>query len=227
MKRVPFVMLGYPTLEDSLSVLAFLKTRGAMVETTLPKNPSHAKGIVRQVHRAARENGVMTSDVFEAFQNIHPNFLMLSKKPDACTLQQIRETFDVTLFPASPSTLHRLNAVKGTRFAAKVQPGQKNLEARVSASQAFVYLQCAPGRGQTMYRSDAIKKTVDRIRATKKIPVVAGFGVTTQADIRKLAQLGVDAVVLGTRSVHAQADGFDAFKKWFLKLEGKRPPHKN
>lgn len=225
MKLVAFVLPGYPTLSDSLEVLDFLsRHRQARIETALPQKNAASYGIVRRVHRKALDNGILAHDVLHVFQRIHPSFLMLPKKPDPNTLKKISQTFDVALFPAAPATIKKLNASKGTRFAAKVRPGQKNLAAWVRAAEGLVYLQCAPGRGKPMYSTKKIKETLTRIRATKKIPVYAGYGIKTRADIQTLAELGVDAVVLGTQSVRHQQKGPKAFKKWFLDLQ---KPRKN
>lgn len=219
MKLVVFVMPGYPTLADSLETVAFLQTQeNVIIETSLPKKNEAAKGIIRHVHQQALKNDVIPKDVFQAFRQIQASFLMLSKTPDAKTLQKIRGTFDTALFPATPAMLRKLNAPRRTHFAAKVRPGQKNLEAVVRAARGFVYLQCAPERAKSMYPEKTLWQALQRIHSTKKIPVFAGYGVKTRADIQKLERLGADGVVLGSQSVRHQAQGPNAFKKWFLNL---------
>ncbi|MBI5036288.1 tryptophan synthase subunit alpha [Candidatus Micrarchaeota archaeon] len=220
MRLMPFVMLGYPTLADSLKVLDFLSGRDVITETALPS--PEVKGKLANYHERAIEAGVTEEKVFEVFDDCRPNFLMLRSKQTDAQLRKISEAFDYACAPVNATELGKYNSGR-TRFVAKVSPTHIDRDAILS-SRGFVYLQCARSRGEKMFGEKELYEAVRTIRATRSsLPIIAGYGVKSADDAAKLAFLGADVVAVGSESVKAQEAGFEAFEAFWRRFESSLP----
>ncbi len=84
---------------------------------------------------------------------------------------------------------------------------EARMHAIVAAARGFVYAVTSTGiTGQRIDASDALRRYLERARATSPVPVIAGFGVRTRDHVAALCP-PADGVVVGSAIVEAVEAG--------------------
>ncbi len=232
MKLLPFVMPGYPDLRTSRDVVHFLQTQNdVIIETALPSRQPSGSALVQKVRQTVLRAGISPEDVsstFRAERKKLPAMLMLHQEPDGHTLSQIHASFDYAIAPFAAESVAALNATAAarqkaqdpfTRFGAQVGPDDAELQAKVNASEAFVYLKVAAEREGQVLEKEKIHDAIRKIKAVKDIDVFCGFGIKSTDDVRMLKSAGADGAFLGAEALHAQEKGPKAFKAFWQTIQ--------
>lgn len=228
MKLIPFVMPGFPSISISRDVTRFLETQSnVIVETALPSLQPSGSALVQKVRQTVIRAGIKAEDILSTFRQSRKKqsaMLMLHAEPDGQQLSQIHASFDYAIAPFGAQNIAALNAGAdakrknqdaATRFGGQVTPNDPELEAKVRASQGFIYLKVAPEREGTLYPENEIRDSIQKIKAIKDIAVFCGFGVKTASDVRMLQQASADGVFLGAEALKVQQKGLAAFKEFW------------
>jgi tryptophan synthase alpha chain len=86
------------------------------------------------------------------------------------------------------------------------------------ATDGWLYLVSVTGTtGARAEASPALPPLVGRVRALSDVPVYAGFGISTPAQARAVAELA-DGVVVGSRAVETAEQGADALREYVASL---------
>ena len=100
---------------------------------------------------------------------------------------------------------------RGIALVQMVTPltGPERLRALCAASRGFVYAVTMTGTtGRNVAVPDEVLGYLDRVRASSPIPVCAGFGIRSRAQVERLTG-HVDGVVVGSALVEALERGED------------------
>lgn len=232
MKLLPFVMPGYPDLRTSRDVVHFLQTQNdVIIETALPSRQPSGSAMVQKVRQTVLRAGISPEDVsstFRAERKKLPAMLMLHQEPDGHTLSQIHASFDYAIAPFAAGQVAALNASAAirqeakdpfTRFGAQTSSDDAELEAKVKASEGFIYLKVAAEREGQLLGKEKIHDAIQKIKAVKDIDVFCGFGIKSADDVRMLKTAGADGAFLGAETLHAQEKGPHAFKSFWQSIQ--------
>ena len=223
---VPFVLAGYPTLERSLDIAAALARGGAdLIEIGIPWSDPIADGpTIEQAGHAALAGGTRLRHVLDALAVRRldvPSIVMSYLNPLlALGLEHTVERFaraavsgvvvpDLPLDEARP--LRLLLERAGLCLIPLVAPttGARHLARLAALEEGFVY--CVSVTGTTGAREALPSELPEQLRRTReatRLPVVAGFGISTPEQVRDVCA-HCDGVVVGSRLVQAIRDGED------------------
>ena len=228
MKLIPFVMPGFPSIRASRDVSVFLQMQpDVIVETALPSLQPSGSALVQKVRQTVIRAGIKAEDILSTFRQSRkkqPAMLMLHQEPDGQQLSQIHASFDYAIAPFTAEKVAELNAHANakrknqdaaTRFGAQMGLDEPDIEAKVRASDGFIYLKIAPEREGNLHPQDEIRDAIKKIKAIKDIDVFCGFGVKTAADVRMLKAAGADGVFLGAEALKKQEEGLEPFKTFW------------
>ncbi len=101
-----------------------------------------------------------------------------------------------------------------------VAPTSTDDRIRLAGEQTDGWLYLVTVAGTTGARDDlspALAGLVERARAATRVPLYAGFGISTPAHARAAAELA-DGVVVGSRALIAAEDGADALREYVASL---------
>ena len=168
-------------------------------------------------------------------------------KTNACLecLAHVRERVDVPLVPMTYSSL--LEAYGWSRFAADAEacgatslivadlPAEEHPELRrvqlvaptssdervalaAGLTDGWLYLVTLTGTtGARAALSPALAPLVERARRVTRVPLYAGFGISTPAQAREAAELA-DGVVVGSAAIEAAETGADGLRRFVASL---------
>jgi len=231
MKLLPFIMPGYPSLGTSRDIVRFLEQQpNVIIETALPSRLPSGSALVQKIRQTVLRAGITPEDIMSTFRAERKQLqamLMLHQEPDGQTLSQLHASFDYAIAPFAPQIVTALNATAYlrqekqddfTRFGAQTGPDDAEMDAKVRASEGFVYLKVAAERQGKIMEAEKIQEAIQKIKAIRDIDVFCGFGVKTADDVRMLRRAGADGIFLGAESLHAQEKGLPAFKTWWQEM---------
>jgi tryptophan synthase alpha chain len=101
-----------------------------------------------------------------------------------------------------------------------VAPTSTDARIRLAGEQTDGWLYLVTIAGTTGARDDlspALAGLVERARSVTRVPLYAGFGISTPAQARAAAELA-DGVVVGSRALLAAADGAEALREYVASL---------
>jgi len=222
---IPYLTAGFPTPPASLDALRLAEAAGAdMVEVGVPFSDPLADGpTIQRSTQAALEQGMTTGGVL---QQIHdaglrvPVVIMTYLNPVlAYGLERfLRDAHAagasgllLTDFPAGADpTLERAVAASPVALIRLIAPTttDERLAGAVRGASGFIYLISRLGvTGARDRIPPDLAAQVGRVRAVTALPIAAGFGISTAAQVRAAAR-AADGVVVGSALVDAlAADG--------------------
>lgn len=218
---VPFIMAGDPTVKDTLAIVDALVEEGAdALELGVPFTDPMADGPVIQ---AAAERGLLVcpslQSVFEVMRVIrarHPQLPLIvftyanplyvmgfAKAAAAMKAAGAAAVLVVDLPPEDAGehvTAMRAHDID-TIFLASPTTTLERLKRIGELSRGFVYYVSRLGvTGVQRELSLSLGEEVARVRATTKLPVAVGFGISTGAQARDVAKLA-EGVIVGSAFV--------------------------
>ncbi len=225
---MPYVMGGYPSLEESLRIGQACVQAGAdVIELGVPYSDPLADGPV--IHAAgtkalaAGANMAGVLEVARALSGEIPVVLMCyANMVLAPGVEAFVERLAVTgacglIVPDLPleETAGALAACDAAGIAlvplvAPTTPPERL--ARIGAqARGFLYTVSVVGTtGERAALSERFAEIVAAARAATAVPVALGFGISTPEQARQAADAGADGVIVGTRLVRAAGEGSDS-----------------
>jgi tryptophan synthase alpha chain len=224
---MPYVMGGFPTLEESVRIGEACVQAGAdVIELGVPYSDPLADGPV--IHAAgthALQAGASIAGVLEvarALSESVPVVLMcyanMVMAPGAeMFVERLTQTGacglivpDLPLGEA-PEVAQACEA-HGLALVGLVAPTTtpERMAAIGASTQGFLYTVSVVGTtGEREARQDRFAEIVARARASTRAPVALGFGISTPEQASQAADAGADGVIVGTRLVRAAGEAED------------------
>ena len=221
---MPYLMGGYPTLEDSLAIGEACVHAGAdLLELGMPYSDPLADGpVIHAAGTRALAAGANVAGVLELARGLAPSVpvvlmcyanMVLAPGAHAFAQRLAQSGACGLIVPDLP--LEESEEVRaacdahGLALVPLVAPTTTPERMRAIGAQArgFVYAVSVVGTtGERATLSERYGEIVAHARASADVPVALGFGIGTPAQARMAADAGADGVIVGTRLVRAAGD---------------------
>ncbi len=224
---VAFLTAGFPDRASFTRALAAIATAADVVEIGVPFSDPMADGVtIQRSSRVALEQGVTLAWILESLAAIRPTgvplVLMSYLNPllaygySRLARDAARSGISGFIVPDLPweecAELRRALGSEGIALIQMVTPltPAARLAVLAQASQGFVYAVTAIGTtgGDVAMPAETLRY-LDRVRAASKVPVCAGFGLRSAAQVETLRP-HTDGVIVGSALVEAIERGADA-----------------
>ncbi len=224
---MPYLMGGFPTLEQSLQIGKACVGAGAdLLELGVPYSDPLADGpTIHEAGTRALQAGASLAGVLEVARELAgsaPVVLMCYANmvfaPGAdAFVERLAQTGACGLIvpdlplEEAPEVLVACDA-HGLALVPLVAPTTPvERLARIGArARGFLYTVSVVGTtGERASLSDSFAETVTRAKASTGVPVALGFGISTPEQASQAAEAGADGVIVGTRLVRAAAEAED------------------
>ena len=221
---MPYVMAGFPTLEDSLAIGRQCVDAGAdVIELGVPYSDPLADGpVIHAAGTRALAAGANMAGVLEVARALAPSvpvvlmcysnmvfapgaeeFLERLARSGACGL----------IVPDLPleesATVRAACDARGLALVPLAAPTTtpQRLAAIGALARGFLYAVSVVGTtGERAALQDRFAQVVARAKAATAVPVALGFGISTPQQARLAADAGADGVIVGTRLVRAAGE---------------------
>ena len=218
---MPYVMLGYPTREESLDVVRGLVQAGAdLLELGVPFSDPLADGpVIQAAAQRSLENGTTLQDCLAMTRQLRregidtPALLMgylnplLAYGPERLAGDAAEAGLDGFIVPDLPpeeaEEFGRLCQANGLAFIYFLAPTSTPERIRLVARRArgFVYLLSVTGvTGARQSLPAYLDGFVQRVRTETDLPLAVGFGIQNGAQARAVGRLA-DGVIVGSALV--------------------------
>lgn len=224
---MPYLMGGYPTLEDSVRIGEACAAAGAdIIELGMPYSDPLADGpMIHAAGTQALAAGASVAGVLEVARVLAqsvPVVLMcyanMVMAPGAeAFVERLAKTGasglivpDLPLGEA-PQVLEACTA-HGLALVPLVAPTTtpERLAAIGKSAKGFLYAVSVVGTtGEREALGERFAQVVARAKASTEVPVALGFGISTAEHARQAAEAGADGVIAGTRLVRAAGESED------------------
>jgi tryptophan synthase alpha chain len=221
---MPYLMGGFPTLEDSREIgLAYADGGADLIELGVPFSDPLADGpVIHAAGVAALRAGVKVHDVLEVGRAIaervpvvvmcYSNLILargLDRFADALLAAGISGLIVPDLpFEEAPATLAACDA-RGIALVPLVAPTTPDERlARIGArARGFLYTVSLTGTtGERASLEPALSAIVARAADSTEVPVAVGFGIGSPEQAAAAAAAGARGVIVGTRLVRAAGE---------------------
>ena len=221
-KLVTFTTGGDPDLNTSIEILKTIINNGVdIIEIGMPFSDPMADGpTIQESSVRSLSNGTKINDIFEIVMNIReynneiPIILMgyynsvFSLGVDNFTAKCAEVGVDgliiVDLQPEEDSELFTKSRQRDIDLIRLITPttDDKRLITILSNASGFLYYVTVTGiTGQNSANIENLKKSIDGIRTSTKLPIVAGFGIKNRNDVEQISTFA-DGVVVGSSIVN-------------------------
>jgi tryptophan synthase alpha chain len=224
---MPYLMGGFPSLEQSLAIGEACVHAGAdLLEVGMPYSDPLADGpVIHEAGAAALAAGATVSGVLEVVRALAPSLPvvlmcyanMVLAPGAAAFVDRLAQTGACGLivpdlpFEESDEVLGACDAA-GLALVGLVAPTTPPARfAQIGArARGFLYAVSVVGTtGERATLSGDVSAVVTRAKASTDVPVALGFGISTAAHARQAADAGADGVIVGTRLVRAAGESAD------------------
>ena len=220
---MPYLMGGYPSIEESLSAgLAAADAGADLIELGIPFSDPLADGpVIHAAGTAALSAGVTPHGVLGLCEQIAarvPVVLMvyanivLTAGASAFALKAASAGASGLIVPDLPhdEADEVRAACDAERLALVPLVAPTTTPERIKAigadARGFVYMVSLTGTtGERDELAAGLAETVERVRASTDVPVAVGFGISTADQARSVAELA-DGVIVGSRVVRAAGE---------------------
>lgn len=217
---IPYIMAGDPSLARTRRLVRLLEDSGAdIIELGVPFSDPLADGpVIQAAADRARKKGVTLAKVIKAVGELRkstdiPIVLMTYYNPvfrygDARFVRDaVRAGVDGVIVPdlppdeagplVGPSRRHGLDTV----FLAAPTSPEKRLKLVAKSSTGFIYYVSITGITGAKLTLDATqRRSIETLRKLSRKPVALGFGVSSPAEARAVAEFA-DGVIVGSAIV--------------------------
>ena len=224
---MPYLMAGYPTLEQSVAIgQACVRAGADLLELGVPYSDPLADGpVIHEAGTRALAAGASVGGVLEVARALAPSvpvvlmcyanmvfapgleaFVQRLGRTGACGLI----VPDLPLEEAGP--LCAACERRGLALVQLVAPTTtpERLRAIGAAARGFLYTLSVVGTtGERDALQDRFAEVVARAKASTEAPVALGFGISTPEQAAQAAAAGADGVIVGTRLVRAAGEAED------------------
>jgi tryptophan synthase alpha chain len=224
---MPYLMGGFPTLEQSVAIGQACVQAGAdMLELGVPYSDPLADGpVIHEAGTRALAAGANLVGVLEVARGLAPNvpvvlmcYANMVFAPGAERfVERLAQTGasglivpDLPFEEAAPVLAacgaHGLALVP---LVAPTTPPERLAQIGERA-RGFLYTVSVVGTtGERAALADRFGEVVARAKASTEVPVALGFGISTPEHAAQAAEAGADGVIVGTRLVRAAAESDD------------------
>jgi tryptophan synthase alpha chain len=221
---MPYVMGGFPTLEDSLRIGEACVQAGAdVIELGMPYSDPLADGpVIHAAGTQALAAGASVAGVLEVARALSASVpvalmcyanMVFAPGAQAFVERLARAGASGLIVPdlphgEAPEVLEACDAA-GVALIPLVAPTTTPERlARIGASaRGFLYTVSVVGTtGERRALGGDLVDVIARAKASTEVPVAIGFGIATPEQARQAADAGADGVIVGTRLVRAASD---------------------
>jgi tryptophan synthase alpha chain len=224
---MPYLMGGYPSLEQSLEIGQACVQAGAdLLELGMPYSDPLADGpVIHAAGTQALAAGANVAGVLELARALAPRVpvvlmcyanMVLAPGVEAFVARLARSGACGLIVPDLPleesAQIHAACVAHQIALVPLVAPtsSPERMAAIGAQAQGFLYTVAVIGTtGEREALSDRFGQLVAQAKRSTQVPVALGFGISTPAHARIAAQAGADGVIVGTRLVRAAGDAPD------------------
>jgi tryptophan synthase alpha chain len=225
---MPYVMGGFPTLEDSLRIGQACVDAGAdLIELGVPYSDPLADGpVIHAAGTRALAAGASLTGVLEVARALSASVpvalmcyanMVFAPGADAFVERLARTGACGMIVPDLPlgegPEVGRACEAHGLALIPLVAPTttpERLIEIGASA-RGFMYTVSVVGTtGERRVLGADLAEIIARAKASTRVPVAIGFGIATAEQAREAADAGADGVIVGTRLVRAADEAEDA-----------------
>ena len=238
-KLVTFTTGGDPDLNTSLEILKTIINNGIdIIEIGMPFSDPMADGpTIQESSVRSLANGTKINDIFEIVMNIRelnseiPIILMgyynsifnlgIDNFTSKCAETGVDGLIIVDLQPEEDSELFTKSKERGIDLIRLITPttDHKRLITILSNASGFLYYVTVTGiTGQNSANIEDLKKSVNTIRSSTKLPIVAGFGIKNRNDVEQISTF-TDGVVVGSSIINIIKDNLNDKYKMINKIK--------
>ncbi len=221
---MPYLMGGYPTMEESLAIGQACVGAGAdLLELGVPYSDPLADGpVIHAAGTRALAAGVSVAGVLEVARTLAgsvPVVLMcyanmvLAPGADAFVARLAQTGACGLIVPDLPleesAQIAAACDANGLALVPLVAPTTtpERMMAIGARARGFLYAVSVLGTtGERSVLSECYGEMVARAKASTEVPVALGFGIGTPEQARMAADAGAEGVIVGTRLVRAAAE---------------------
>jgi tryptophan synthase alpha chain len=223
---IPYVTVGYPSIEATLEVVPLLAKNGAdIVELGIPFSDPLADGVtIQRSSFRALQKGVNTDICLDVARRLRekvpvPLVFMTYYNPvfhygleqfcSACVGAGIDGLIIPDLPPQEGADLEAITKKQGLDLIYLLAPTSTEERIRLvgQRSRGFIYLVSVTGVTGARDRLPAdLEAFVARVRKTARQPLCVGFGISTPSQAKRVARLA-DGVIVGSRIIQLMEDG--------------------
>jgi len=224
---MPYLMGGYPTLEDSLRIGEACVRAGAdLLELGMPYSDPLADGpVIHAAGTQALAAGANVAGVLEIARGLSPNVpvvlmcytnMVLAPGADAFVARLAQTGACGLIVPDLPleesAEIRAACDSHGLALVPLVAPTTTPERMAAIGERACGFLYTVSVVGTTGERvaplslSERFGEVLSRARESTSVPVALGFGISTPEQARMAADAGADGVIVGTRLVRAAGD---------------------
>jgi tryptophan synthase alpha chain len=221
---MPYVMGGFPTLEDSLRIGQACVSAGAdLIELGVPYSDPLADGpVIHDAGTRALAAGASLSGVLEVARGLSESVpvalmcyanMVFAPGAEAFVARLARTGACGMIVPDLPhgEAPEVLAACErhGIALIPLVAPTTtpERLAAIGERARGFLYTVSVVGTtGERSALGGDLAEILARAKASTEVPVAVGFGISTPEHAQAAAQAGADGVIVGTRLVRAAGD---------------------
>jgi len=235
---IPYVTVGYPSVEDTLNVVPMLAESGCdIVELGIPFSDPLADGAtIQKASFCALKNGITPKLCLEVAQKLSrqieiPLVFMTYFNPvlnyglDEFGVACARSGIDGLIIPDLPpdeaSELEDVTRRYNLDLIYLLAPSSSDERIRLVADRArgFIYLVSITGvTGTRVNLPPELNSFITRVRKVAKQPLCVGFGISTSAQARQVAETA-DGVIVGSRIIQLmETEGLAAVGNFANKL---------
>jgi tryptophan synthase alpha chain len=225
---MPYLMGGFPTVEESIRVGAAYAEAGAdLVELGVPFSDPLADGpVIHAAATTALAAGATVHAVLQAGSEIAEQVpvvlmcyanLIYARGPERFAAELAQRGISGLIVPDLPMgeepAITAACAEQAIALVPLVAPTTTDERLALIGAQAkgFVYTVSVTGttgeRGES--RERVFGELVGRVKEHTDVPVALGFGIATPEHAAEAARAGADGVIVGTRLVRAAAEADD------------------
>ena len=216
---VPFITAGYPDKDSFLDLITALAKTADVIEIGVPFSDPMADGVtIQRSSHAAIESGVTLKWILEELKTLNtktPIVLMSYLNPlyvygyDQLVQAALEAGVDGFIIPDLPiEEGEEIREVFNQAKLAMIQlvtPATPENRINTIAKHSTGFLYAVTIKGVTGGNEGLSKEVVgylETVKASSSIPVCAGFGVRTKADV-ELLEPYVDGIIVGSALVEA------------------------
>jgi len=238
-KLVTFTTGGDPDLNTSFKILETIINNGIdIIEIGMPFSDPMADGpTIQESSVRSLANGTKINDIFELVMNIRkfnneiPIILMgyynsifnlgIDNFTAKCASTGVDGLIIVDLQPEEDSELYTKSKEKNIDLIRLITPttNKKRLNTILNNASGFLYYVTVNGiTGQNSANIDDLKNSINVIKSSTKLPIVAGFGIKNRNDVEQISTFA-DGVVVGSSIVNIIKDNLSDKNKMINEIK--------
>ena len=238
-KLVTFTTGGDPDLNTSFKILeTIINNEIDIIEIGMPFSDPMADGpTIQESSVRSLANGTKINDIFELVMNIRefnneiPIILMgyynsifnlgIDNFTAKCASTGVDGLIIVDLQPEEDSELYTKSKEKNIDLIRLITPttDQKRLNTILNNASGFLYYVTVTGiTGQNSANIDDLKNSINSIKSSTKLPIVAGFGIKNRNDVEQISTF-TDGVVVGSSIVNIIKDNLNNKNKMINEIK--------